>query len=229
MVAAIVERVAAEIAAHGPVPGAETAAPGDMPGAETAAPGDVPGVETAAPGASPVAEAAPPDPDQAGETVPAPAALGISPAPMLPGTRASGAFRTTMMELPMTQATKATETMMKAAEEAVEFGRGNVEALTKATQIYVAGVQDLGKMSFAVMQGMADHAIESAKALSGVKSLQEAMQIQSSYARAAIEKSVSESAKFGESALKLTEQTFAPITARMSLAAEKITKVPAVA
>lgn len=181
----------------------------------------------AGPGIDPGVETAPTGPAPAGETNPAPAPSAATPVP--PAIRAPFAFGTTLMETPMQQANKAAETMMKAAEEAVEFGRGNVEAMTKATQIYVAGVQDLGKQTFAVVQGLADHAMEGAKALSGVKSLQEAVQIQSNYARAAIEKSVSESAKLGEHALKLTEQTFAPITARMTLAAEKITKVPAAA
>jgi phasin family protein len=164
--------------------------------------------------------------DGAGEIESAEAPSAATPVP--PATRATPAL-TDVMERPMQQANKATETMMKAAEEAAAFGRGNVEAITQATQIYVAGVQDLGKQTFAMVQGLADATVESAKALSSVKSLQEAMQIQSNYARAAMEKSVSESAKLGEAALKLTEQAFAPITARMTLAAEKITKVPAAA
>ena len=189
--------------------------------------GDVAAETPAGPGIAPVVETAPTGPAPVGETNPAPAPSAALPVP--PATRARFVSGNTLMEKPMQQANKAAETMMKAAEEAAEFGRGNVEAITKATQIYFTGVQDLGKQTFAVVQGLTDHAIEGAKALSGVKSLQEAVQIQSNYARAALEKSVSESAKLGETALKLTEQAFAPITARMTLAAEKITKVPAAA
>ena len=126
-----------------------------------------------------------------------------------------------MMETSMDQANKTAETLFKAAEEAAEFGRGNVEAFTKATQVYVAGVQDLGRQTFAMVQGLTDHALEGAKALSAVKSLQEAAQVQTTYARAAIEKTVAEGAKLGESALKLAEQAFAPLTARATLAVEK--------
>jgi phasin family protein len=118
---------------------------------------------------------------------------------------------------------------MKAAGDAAEFGRGNVEALTKATQAYVAGVQDLGRQTFALMQGLTDHAIEGAKALAAVKSIQEAAQIQANYTRAAIEKSVNESAKLGENALKLAEQSFAPLTARVTLAVEKFGRAPSLA
>jgi len=128
------------------------------------------------------------------------------------------------MEKSVTDVTKATEGLFKAAEEAAEFGRGNAEAVAKATQLYVAGVQDLGKQTLAMLQGLSDHAVESAKAFSGVKSLKEAADLQANYARAAMEKTFSDSAKLQESALKLAETSFAPLTARMTLAVEKMSK-----
>ncbi|TCZ65584.1 phasin family protein [Roseicella aquatilis] len=128
------------------------------------------------------------------------------------------------MEKTMEQVTKTTEGLLKAAEQAAEFSRGNVEAVTKATQIYVAGVQDLGKQTFAMVQGLTDHTVAGAKALGTVKSLKEAAEIQATFARAALEKSFSESAKLQEAALKLAEASFAPISARMTLAVEKFSK-----
>jgi hypothetical protein len=125
------------------------------------------------------------------------------------------------MEKGMQQVSKTTEGLFKAAEEAAEFGRGNVEAVAKATQIYVAGVQDLGKQAVVVFQGLADQAVEGAKALSTVRSLKEATELQATFARSAIERSITETAKLQEAALKLAEQSFAPLTARMTLAVEK--------
>ncbi len=122
------------------------------------------------------------------------------------------------------QANKTAETMMKAAEDMAAFGRGNVEAMTKAAQLYVAGVQDLGKHTMTVMQGLTEHALEGAKAMASVKSLQEAAQVQSTYARGAFEKVVAESTKFQEAALKLAEQSMAPLSARMTVAAEKFAR-----
>ncbi len=124
------------------------------------------------------------------------------------------------MKTTMDQTGKATESMMKAAEDVAAFGRGNVEALTKATQLYVAGMQDLGRHSLAVMQGLTDHALETAKALAAVKSVQEAAQLQATYARAAMEKMAAETAKLQETALKVAEQSMAPLSARMNVAAE---------
>ena len=129
-----------------------------------------------------------------------------------------------VVENTMEQANKAAEGLFKAAEEAAEFGRGNVEAMTKASQLYVAGVQDLGKQAFALMQGLSDHAMENAKALAAVKSLKEAAELQANYTRAALERAMSETAKLQEASLKLAEAAFAPISARYTLAVEKMAK-----
>jgi len=126
-----------------------------------------------------------------------------------------------LMDEGAAQATKTAENVFKAAEEAAEFGRGNFEAVTKATQLYVAGIQDLGRQYFAVAQSLADQAMETAKALSTVKSLKEAADLQSTLARTTVEKTMAESVKLQEATLKLAEQSMAPITARVTLAVEK--------
>ena len=82
------------------------------------------------------------------------------------------------MEKGMEQMTKGAEGVMKAAEEATEFGRGNMEAFTKAAQTWAVGTQDLARQVMALAQGLTDHALEGAKALAAVKSLNEAAEIQ---------------------------------------------------
>jgi phasin family protein len=157
--------------------------------------------------------------DAAEPAAPQPAA----PAGMISEAPPAQSMRMTM-ETTMDQANKATEGFMKAAEQATEFTRGNLEAMTKATQLYVAGVQDLGKQTMAMLQGLADHGVAGAKALGTVKSLKEAAEIQATFTRAALEKSMAEGAKLQEAALKLAEASFAPLSARMTLAVEKFSK-----
>ena len=128
------------------------------------------------------------------------------------------------MEKGMQQVTKTAEGFFKAAEEAAEFGRGNIEAMTKSAQLFAVGFQDIGKQVFAVSQALTDHALESAKALAAVKSLKEAADIQAAFAKASLERSMSEAAKLHEATFKLAETAYAPITARMTLAAEKFAK-----
>ncbi|WP_419896686.1 phasin family protein [Roseomonas sp. USHLN139] len=136
----------------------------------------------------------------------------------------SAAETRTAMEKSMDQITRGTEGFYKATEEAVEFGRGNLEALTKATQTYITGLQDLSKQAFAVMQGLNEQAVANAKALSSVKSLKEAAEIQAGFAKAQLEKSMAEATRLNEAAFKLAEQSSAPIAARMTLAVEKFSR-----
>ncbi len=128
------------------------------------------------------------------------------------------------VEQGVAQATKATEGFMKAAEEAAEFGRGNIEAFTKAAQLWTAGAQDIARQYVATAQSYTDSALEGAKALAAVKSLKEAAEIQASYAKTAMEKAMSDAAKLNEASVKLAETAFAPITARVQLAVEKMGK-----
>jgi hypothetical protein len=60
--------------------------------------------------------------------------------------------------------------------------------------------------------------------MAAVKSLKEAADIQAAFAKASMERSMSEAAKLQEASFKLAEQAYAPLTARMSLAVEKFGK-----
>ncbi|MDB5370365.1 MAG: phasin [Roseomonas sp.] len=124
----------------------------------------------------------------------------------------------------MDQMTKMTDGLQKTTEDAVEFNRGNIEAFTKAAQTYMAGLQDLSRQAFAMMQGFGEQAVENTKALSTMKSLKEAAELQTGFARSTLEKSVAEATKLNEAAFKLAEQAAAPLAARWTLAMEKMAK-----
>jgi phasin family protein len=113
---------------------------------------------------------------------------------------------------------------MKTAEEFVSFGQGNVEAFVKSGQIWAAGVQDLTKQVAATAQASFEESMSTFKALSSVKSLKDAMDLQASFARSALEKTMTETGKLTDASFKLTEQALAPITARMTVAVEKFAK-----
>jgi phasin family protein len=113
---------------------------------------------------------------------------------------------------------------MKTAEELVTFSQGNLEALVKSGQIWASGMQDLGKQFAANAQASFDETMATFKALSSVKSLKDAFDLQANLARTAMEKTLAESGRLTDASMKLTEQTLAPITARVSLAVEKFAK-----
>jgi phasin family protein len=116
------------------------------------------------------------------------------------------------------------EKAMKTAEELVAFGQGNLEAFTKSGQIWAAGVQDLQKHIIATAQASFEETVSTFKSLATAKSLKDAFDLQAGLARGAIEKTLVESGKLTDASLKLTEQTLAPITARVTLAVEKFAK-----
>jgi phasin family protein len=104
------------------------------------------------------------------------------------------------------------EKAMKTAEELVAFSQGNVEAVVKSGQIWAAGVQDLSKHVAATAQATFDETFSTFKALTSVKSLKDAFDLQASFARSAMEKTMAESGKLTDASFKLTEQALAPIT-----------------
>ncbi|MBV9538555.1 MAG: phasin family protein [Acidisphaera sp.] len=109
----------------------------------------------------------------------------------------------------------------KTTEEFVSFGQGNMEAFLRAGQIWATGVQDLGKQVVATAQAQFDETVTAFKALAGVKSIKEAMDLQSSLTRSNLDKAVSEAGKMTDASLRIAEQAMAPLTARVTLAFEK--------
>jgi phasin family protein len=105
---------------------------------------------------------------------------------------------------------------MKTAEQVAHFSQGNMEALMKSSQIWASGWQDISKAMAATM----DETMSALKALTGVKSLKEAIDLQTSFAKTSMEKAMAESGKLTENSLKLAEQAFAPISARVNAAVE---------
>ncbi len=129
--------------------------------------------------------------------------------------------KTTVMEFPMKEQM---DKAIKATEDFVTFGQGNVEALVKSSQIWAAGVQDLSKQFAASAQAQFEETVNVFKALSGVKSLKDAVDLHSNLARTSFEKSVAEAGRFTDASFKLAEQATAPLLARVTLAADKFTK-----
>jgi phasin family protein len=113
---------------------------------------------------------------------------------------------------------------MKTAEEVVAFSQGNVEALIKSGQIWSTGMQDISKQMASSLQASYEEAMSAFKALTSVKSLKEAVDLQVGLARSAVEKSVTESSKYTDASFKLAEQAMAPISSRVTLAVEKFSK-----
>jgi phasin family protein len=127
----------------------------------------------------------------------------------------------------LTTQAKAKENMdkaMRTAQDLMSFSQGNFEAMIKSGQIWAAGVQELSKQVAATAQAHYDESLSVFKALTSVKSLKEAFDLQSGLARTSMEKAVSETGRFTDASLKLAEEAIAPLTARVTLAVETFSK-----
>jgi len=116
------------------------------------------------------------------------------------------------------------EKAMKTAEEMVAFSKGNIEAIVKSSQIWATGMQDLSKHVAAAAKTSMEDSMAAFKALTSVKSLKDAIELQTSFARSSMEKTIAESGKLTDASVKLTEQALAPITERVSIAVGKFSK-----
>jgi phasin family protein len=115
----------------------------------------------------------------------------------------------------------AAEAFARASNNVPKFGRGNLEVATQSAQIYLAGMQDLGRQYLAAMMTLTQHAFGGAKGFADVRSLQEAMALQARLTRASMEQALDEGGKLQRAALALTEQVHAPLAQRMTMAFEQ--------
>ena len=152
----------------------------------------------------------------------------VSTAQALPETSAAAPRMTAFTGASGMQAAAGMNTAMeqasKAAQDFAEFSRGNAETMAQVTQTWMTGTQDLSRQAFSFAQALTEHALEGARALSGVKSLKEAAEIQTTYARGAVDKVMSETAKMQEASFRLAEQVSGPMSQRVSLAMERMGK-----
>lgn len=114
------------------------------------------------------------------------------------------------------------EQVMKQAEQMMAFSQGNVEAMVKAGQIWATGLQDLSRQITATAQASFQDNVSMFRSLSTVRSVQDAVALQTTTARAAMEKAVSETSRLAETSMKLAEKAGAPLAARVTAAMEMV-------
>lgn len=110
------------------------------------------------------------------------------------------------------------------ASEAGDFNKANVEAVVESGKIFFAGAQEIVKGDVETGKTVVETVTEDAKKMAAVKSPTELMQLQGELARRNFDAVVSFGSKRTESLFKLYNDAFAPISNRVSVAAEKMSK-----
>lgn len=118
-------------------------------------------------------------------------------------------------------AVKAGSAAFKGYEDVIEFNRENMDAMLKSGMIVARGLQDLNKTLLTLAQEQIEDTVAAGKALIGVRTLRDVVDIQAGLVKGSVDKMVAEANKIGEVSVKLAEEASAPITARVSAVMEK--------
>lgn len=126
-----------------------------------------------------------------------------------------------------TRAKAAYEKSTEVAGEVGDFTKGNVEALVESGKILSEGVQELGKTYVEEAKSAFETITADMKEMAAVKSPTELFQLQGKLMRRNFDAMVAFGSKSSETMVKLASESMAPLSSRMSLAADKISKVAA--
>ncbi len=110
------------------------------------------------------------------------------------------------------------------AAEAGEFSKANVDAVVESGKIFFSGAQELLKDNIETGKTVIETVTEDAKKVAAIKSPTELMQLQGEIARRNFDALVSFGSKRTEAWVKLYNEAIAPISNRVSVAAEKVSK-----
>lgn len=121
-----------------------------------------------------------------------------------------------------TRAKAAYDKLQAYAGEMTEMTKGNVEAIVESGKILGAGVQDLARGEVEAAKGALETVTADLKAMAAVKSPTELFKLQGEIARRNFDAMVARASKNAEVSMKLANEAFAPISSRMSLAAERL-------
>ena len=110
------------------------------------------------------------------------------------------------------------------ASDMGEFTKGNVEAVVESGKILAAGMQDMGKAYVADAKGVVEVVTADVKEVAAVRTPTDFVQLQSKIVSRNFDATVAAVSKNTEAWVKLSNEAFAPISSRVSVAMEKVRK-----
>lgn len=120
---------------------------------------------------------------------------------------------------------KAKEAMSKTsklAEEAVEFNKANVEALVAAGKIAAKGIETLGQEGVTYARKSFEDTTAALKGYTAVKTPADFFKLYAENSKKAFDAAVAQTSKTSELVVKLTNESFAPISNRVSVITSKM-------
>ncbi len=101
----------------------------------------------------------------------------------------------------------------------------NLEAVVASVTAVTKGAESLGALYMAYSKTAVENQVAAAKALSGAKSVQEAVELQTTWAKSAMELYMAEVGKMGETVAAAVKDSMKPLNERVTATVEKLQSV----
>ncbi len=115
----------------------------------------------------------------------------------------------------------AVEKSMTALNEVNAQSKQNLEALVASTTAATKGAETLGSQAIAFSKKTLESNVAAARALTSARSVQEAVELQTSWAKSALETYLAELNKASEIVAASVKESMTPLNARVTAAVEK--------
>jgi phasin family protein len=101
----------------------------------------------------------------------------------------------------------------------------NLEAVVASVTAATKGAESLGAQYMAYSKMAMENQVAAAKALAGAKSVQEAVELQTSWAKSAMELYMAEAGRMGETVAAAVKDSMKPLNERVTATVEKLQSV----
>lgn len=122
------------------------------------------------------------------------------------------------------QMDKLNELTFKNYDDLAEFNKETIEAVVESSNLMAKGVEDMGQEIAAYAQMTTEKNIEAAKKMFTAKNIQDAMDLQTAWAKTAMDSFFAESAKLQDMSLQLSTAAAKPLNKQVNAAVEKFAK-----
>ncbi len=103
-----------------------------------------------------------------------------------------------------------------------DLQKNSMEAMMAAAGVFTKGAEKLASEQSAFVKSLFEDGVASAKAVSGTKNVQEAMELNSDFLRGAVEKNLGQFNKVADICMETSKDAAEPLTARYGELVEKI-------
>lgn len=122
------------------------------------------------------------------------------------------------------QVEKTSKAVFKGYGDFASLGQDNLDAVVKSGDVVAKGFETLSKGMMDFARVSFEGNVEATNAILGAKTLSDLVDLQTKYTRRNLDQFLAESTKLTELTVKVANEAFAPIKARVDVAVEKMVK-----